>query len=120
MADRKRVGHVTDICYHRNGSGGNGFWTILFEGHEDSLDIAGKSFVATVFLDDEEEHEINTAVLALNPLVRGAANFCMRGDAFHGELKALCENHDWDEHKKRPHPKKPNRRAAIEHTKAKG
>ncbi len=102
MAERKRVGHVTDMYYHRNGVGGNGFWTILFEGAKESPDIAGKSFVATLF---EEEHEINTAVLELDPLVRGVANHCMRGDAFHDELKSLCDNFDWDAHKKRPHPR---------------
>ena len=119
MAEPRRVGTVVDIDYHRNGSSGNGFWTILFEGHKDRPDIAGKRYVATVFLDDDSD-DINTAVLELAPLVRGEACHCMRGDAFHGELKTLCENYDWDEHKKKPRLKKPNRRAAIAHTKAKG
>ena len=115
----KRVGHVSDIHYHRNGVQGNGFWTILFEGAKESPDLAGKSYVAT-FFEDQDGDGHNTAVLALDPLVRGDATYCMRGDAFHDELKQHVDGYDWDEHKKRPHPKKPNRRAAIAHTKAKG
>jgi hypothetical protein len=102
------------MYYHRNGVSGNGFWTILFEGAKGG-DLEGRSFVATYF---EEEHQINTAVLDLEPLIRGEANHCIRGDDFHGEIKALVDKFDWD--KPRPLPKQAiNRRAAIEHTKAK-
>jgi hypothetical protein len=110
----RRVGLVIDIHHHRNGSAGNGFWTILFEGAKGS-DLEGRSFVATYF---DDEDEINTAVLDLAPLIRGEANHCMRGDTFHDELKALADNFDWS----KPRPiaaAPPNRRAAIAHTKAK-
>jgi len=111
----KRVGTVVDMSFHRNGSSGNPFWTILFAGHKDSPDLAGRTFVATYF-----EDEGNTAVLELAPLIRGEANHCMRGDVFHNELKELAENFDWtkDAHTSNSH-EEPNRRGAIAHTKAK-
>jgi len=108
----KHVGHVTDIHYHRNGVTCNGFWTILFDGVKGS-DGEGKFFVATYF-----EGEMNTAVLELDPLIRGEAHNCLRGDVFHDELKQLAENFDWSRvNERKP---RPNRRAAIAHTKAKG
>ena len=116
----KRVGLVVDMSYHRNGVSGRGFWTILFEGAKGS-DIEGESFVATYFPGGDE---ICTAVLRLDPLIAGNADNCMRGDTFHDELKALVDNYEWPherrERMEREGLKPVNRRAAIEHTKAKG
>ena len=117
---RKRVGLVVDMGYHRNGISGEGFWTIIFEGAK-GTEAENKSYVATFFPNDEAE--CRTAVLLVDDLIRGNAKGTMRGDYFHDELKALVDNYEW------PHEKQErlereggivNRRAAIEHTKAKG
>lgn len=120
----KRVGKVLDMGYHRNG-GGEGFWTIIFEGARGE---EGCSYVATFFPNDE--NEVRTAVLLVSDLVRGNAKGTMRGDWFHDELKVIVENYEWP-HQKRTRleqegtvvanpVKLSDRRAAIEHTKAKG
>lgn len=110
---KRVVGRVIDMGYHRNGVSGEGFWTIIFEG-ADGSDVAGEVFVATYFGDDDDV--IRTAVLRVKSLAYGDANDGMRGDAFHDELKALAENYVWPHEQPEPTV---NRRAAIEHTKAK-
>ena len=125
----KRIGKVLDMGYHRNGVGGEGFWTILFEGPGRKFSRSkGHTYVATFFPNDE--NEVRTAVLLVSDLIRGNAKGTMRGDYFHDELKELVDNYEWP-HQKRTrleregitvaNPVKLNdRRAAIEHTKAKG
>ncbi len=106
------VGDVLDMGYHRNGVGGEGFWTIIFRGHE-HCDCAGELFVATYF--ENDENAIRTAVLRVRAIEAGDAQTALRGDRFHDELKTLVENYVW------PHEvnDKVDRRAAIAHTRKK-
>jgi hypothetical protein len=72
---------VTDVAYHRNGVGGNGFHVVLFTDPE----IPGHTFVATVF---EEPHSI--AVLATNLLAVGDVAFgsnSWRGDNYERDCR---------------------------------
>lgn len=114
-----RVGRVIDMDYHRNGVTGEGFWCIIFEGSKHS-DVAGEVFVATYFGDDDDV--IRTAILRVKSIAHGNAHDDMRGDVFHDELKALVDNYVWPVFKQPQQHRSPtvNRRAAIEHTKAKG
>lgn len=112
------VGKVLDMGYHRNGSSGEGFWTIIFEGAKDS-DVEGEVFVATYFSPDDGEEEKRMAVLRVKELAYGNAQDCIRGDNFHYELKKLVDNYEWPHEKRERLEKKSDRRAAIEHTRAK-
>jgi hypothetical protein len=134
MGIGKKVGEVLDMCYHRNGTSGRGFWTILFKGHSNaSSKVAGHTFVATYFPGEESADEdpedyreaeaACVAVLRLGDLDQGHANQCWRGDAFESELATLVDNFIWP-HERGVEPEATfdpsmGRRAAIKAQKAK-
>ena len=92
------VGEVEDMSFHRNGISGEGFWTILFKGHEDAdSTIKGQRFLATVAskTDGPGEDDIHTRVHRLSDLVDGDAGNAWRGDNFHDELTVLVKNYVW-------------------------
>ena len=103
MKSGKLVGDVTDMSYHRNGSGGRGFWSILFEGHPGAEDlVANHTFIATFFPADEvdedgdyEGTEACVAVLRVNDISKGNLHFGWRGDNFQDELQALVDSYVW-------------------------
>jgi hypothetical protein len=104
----KLVGKIDGITYNRNGGMGEGFYTVLFRGHEDN-EIAGKQFVATVFdveiTDEEEKSGIRKlggvyAVLSLASLVDGDTNDRWRGDRFEPELRKAIAAHNRRQYRK--------------------
>ena len=101
MRSEKLVGNVLNMSYHRNGSSGRGFWTILFEGHPESEDItANHTFVATFFPKEEAicefaEVDACVAVLRVTDIAKGNTEQAWRGDRFQDELQKIVDSYVW-------------------------
>src|SRR5262245_35613859 len=97
--DMRKAITVKRIEYHRNGIGGEGFHTVLFDYADPVLPgEAPRPMIATVFEDDSAG--IYTAVLDRNDIAAGEVDRAWRGDNFDGVLREAIEKHQQKEQAK--------------------
>ena len=87
----KLVKKYIDIDYHRNGIGGEGFHTVLFENED------GQRMVGITFNQGDTANGILTAVLDVDMLNQENIRFgenSWRGDNYHDELQEIVKEYN--------------------------